>query len=98
MLNVANTARPDIYLTSLAINGACGQIARQAGTLIYPGNTDILDTKYQKLVTVEQTEGTQASQRLTPQRGKNSDLGLAHSPAHLLQSPLAVLNFSSSLA
>lgn len=58
MLNVANTVRPDIYLTSLAINGACGQIARQAGTLIYPGNINILDTKYQELVTVEQTEGT----------------------------------------
>lgn len=97
MLNVANTARPEIYLTSLAINGACGQIARQAGTLIYPGNIDILDTKYQKLVTVEQTEGTRVRQRLAPQRVKDSDPGLAHSPDHLLQSLLAFL-FSSSLA
>lgn len=97
MLNVANTASPDIYLTSLAINGACGQIARQAGTLIYPGNIDILDTKYQELVTVEQTEAARVSQRLTPQRIKDSDPGLAHSPDHLLQSLLAVF-FSSSLA
>lgn len=38
------------YLTHLGINGACGQIARQARTLIDPGNVDILDTRQRKVV------------------------------------------------
>lgn len=80
-------------LSYLGMNGACGQTARQAGTLIYSGNVDILGTKYRKRV-ICRTEDTWMSPWLSPPRAKDSDTCLAHSPNHLSAS-LLVAFFSS---
>lgn len=82
------------YLTYLGINGACGQIARQAGTLIYPGNVDILDTKHRKLVICRIDIGHVNEPWAVSSERKDSDTGVAHSRNHLSTS-LLVPSFPS---